>query len=462
MRFVEVAEKTSSVEALEDEQITLLQLEEGRCAEALGRQISQLRLRWRQHEERRRQLARELLRRKFTDSPFGRIDTEMLLPCLGAAEVLRWLCASPAAGAQLCGPYAGARIHHLRMVAAGLTVARARMVVRDLHWPSVRTIKVDLGSPGWECLIQALGEVGPRTASTPHLPGLHGLSVTFPAERSAASLQRWQAAAPLLARLGVLVADSPLQELVLTDLQSTDVLTSALASCSRHLQVCQASFIGPKSRKRPLELPSSGLPALQCLMVRHRDFCEQRSSRQDRMRVHALPLLTCLQSIRQPEKLRVLALAGICIDGGRRDTAELLRGLQAFRGLVAVALRFSVPSTFGTLLPLASLIRLRCAWPCVGHFTLGDTSLHGFDYWPEQMTHFQQCYPHGGVPEPFEVFKNEFHQVLVAQYNTTAEAEWACLDSKQKGFWADVGQLLPEMPHSEVRRRIAGLFPSGL
>merc|ERR1712107_277519 len=107
--------------------------------------------------------------------------------------------------------------------------------------------------------------------------------------------------------------------------------------------------------RKPLELPSAGLPVLECLMVRHRDFCEQRTSRQERLAVFAAPLLACLQAIREPSKLRVLVLAGIRIDGTRDETAVLLRGLRAFAGLSAVALRFSVPSTFGSLLPLRML-----------------------------------------------------------------------------------------------------------
>lgn len=177
----------------------------------------------------------------------------------------------------------------------------------------------------------------------------------------------------------------------------------------------------------------------------------------------AQPLLACLQAIRDPRKLKVLVLAGLCIDGTRKETTQLLWGLAGFHGLRAVALRFSVPSTFGALLPqVRSLIGLRRAWPSVGHFALGDMSLHGFDYWPEQMTAFTELYPHGGVPKPSEVFVNEFRHVLATQYGTTAAAQWLQLTQQEQEFWAGIARMLPSMPHSEVRRRVAELFSSGL
>jgi len=319
---------------------------------------------------------------------------------------------------------------------------------------------VDLGCSGWATLLKALGN--PKSAESPQLKALCGLSIAFPAERCAGSSERWKSVDPLLLQFGGLLEVAPLQELVLTDLRSTAILSAALKASGSHLRVCRASFIGPESRREPLELPDAGLPALECLMVRHRDFCEQRASRQVRMSVLAAPLLSCLQSLRKPASLRVLALAGIRIDGTREETAVLLRGLLAFTGLVAVALRFSVPSTFGTLLPLTTLIRLRCAWPLVGHFALADMSLHGFDYWPEQMTDFQQLYPQGGVPDAFEVFGNEFRRVLLAEYSTTAEAQWAKLEPHQQSFWAEAAHRLPSMPRNELRRRVAELFPSSL
>jgi len=158
----------------------------------------------------------------------------------------------------------------------------------------------------------------------------------------------------------------------------------------------------------------------------------------------------------------VLAFSGICVDGSREDTATLLRSLRAYTGLVAVALRFSVPSTFGALLPLGVLISLRCAWPLIGHFTVGNMSLHGFDYWPEAMTEFQQLYPRGKISDPSEVFANEFRNVFTSQYGTTVEAQWAKLDHQTQDFWAAVARRLPGMPHSEVRRRAAELFPTSL
>jgi len=258
------------------------------------------------------------------------------------------------------------------------------------------------------------------------------------------------------------MTSAPLQELVLTDLRSSDVLTTALRCCRNHIRVCRASFIGPESRRHPLELPAEGLPALQCMMVKHRDFCEQRASRRDRMSVAAASLRSCLESIREPEKLRVLAFSGICVNGSRADTSALLRGLNKYSGLVALALRFSVPSTFSTLLPLGVLLGLRCSWPLIGHFTVGNMSLHGFDYWPEQMTEFQQLYSRGKTPDPLEVFTNEFRNVFTAQYQTSVEFQWSRLDEETQAFWAAVARRLPRMPHSEVRRRAAELFPTSL
>jgi len=93
---------------------------------------------------------------------------------------------------------------------------------------------------------------------------------------------------------------------------------------------------------------------------------------------------------------------------------------------------------------------------------MGDMSLHGFDYWPEQMTDFNQLYPHCAEPDPLEVFRNEFRHVLVTQYSTTPEQQWACLGPEKKGFWKSVAQRLPTMLHSEVHLRVAELFPSCL
>jgi len=348
-------------------------------------------------------------------------------------------------------------------VSPQLTLVSARSVAARLHWPALRTLVIDLECPGWTSLLAAISEPPEPATPGPELRGLQSLAVRFSAERSAASLQRWHAVSPLLLSLGpLLAAAAPLRELVLTDLRSADLLTAALGACSRHLRVCRASLIGPESRRKPLELPSAGLPVLECLMVRHRDFCEQRASRQERLAVFAAPLLACLQAIREPSKLRVLVLAGIRIDGTRDETAVLLRGLRAFTGLSAVALRFSVPSTFGALLPLRMLLELRRSWGKVGHFALGEMSLHGFDYWPEQVTDFQQLYPHGQVPEPSEVFANEFRHVLAAQYGTNAVLQWSRLQASDQAFWAGVARMLPDMPHSEVRHRVTQLFPSSL
>jgi len=428
-------------------------------------EIARLQRQQEHHETQRRQLVRERLRRRFTASPFGRLAADLILPFLHACETLRWFAASPAASAQLCWQGFGCRVSHIHGVAASLTPEAASSLVTALYWPALQSLVVDIDSPGWVQVLNALGGAGKEAAPQRHpvLLGLQGLSICFPVERpSLASLERWRLVEPMLMQFGGLLAAAPLQELVLTDLRSAAIFTMALHACRRHLRVCRASFIGPESRRDPLQLPADGLPALECLMVRHRDFCGQRASRQGRMCVEAEPLLSCLRSVRRPERLRVLALAGIRIDGSKEETAVLLRALHSFPGIAVVALRFSVPSTFGTLLPPRTLIGLRCAWPKVGHFAIADMSLHGFDYWPEQMTDFQQLYPHGKVPEPFEVFCNEFNRVLAVEYGTTAEAQWTNLERHQHLFWAGVAAWLPQMPRNEVGRRTAELFPSGL
>ncbi|CAE7746882.1 unnamed protein product [Symbiodinium pilosum] len=317
---------------------------------------------------------------------------------------------------------------------------------------------MDLGNTAWARLLQALWEQS-QSRDLSQLRGLRSLAVSFPAERSVSSLQQWQNhASPQLSRLGTLLEFSQLQELVLVDLRSTEVLTAALSgTCSRTLRVCRASFIGPESRKQPLTLPAS-LPSLECLMLRYRDFREQRASRQERMQVMAAPLLACLKSLHQPMKLKVLALSGIRVDGSSAETAALLEGLQALCGLVTVALRFSVPRTFSTLLPLSSLLKMRQCWPLVGHFVVVDQSLHGFDYWPCERMDFRQLYP-AGSPDGRQVFNTEFRNVL-QQYKLTPEEVWSRMDPGQQAFWEKVSAELPRMPHSEMTLRVAHLFPS--
>eukprot|EP00933_Yihiella_yeosuensis_P013524 TRINITY_DN12491_c0_g1_i2.p1 TRINITY_DN12491_c0_g1~~TRINITY_DN12491_c0_g1_i2.p1 ORF type:complete len:538 (-),score=80.04 TRINITY_DN12491_c0_g1_i2:127-1740(-) len=482
---------------LQDSELALLEVKEKQLAEDLSRQIAELRERLRCHEQRRCGLRRELLRRNFA-SAFGQLLADCVPSFLSGPDVLRWMCASPAAASQLChlpvaaywpssakkeremvdhiledGPRA--RLHHLHSLSAHTSAVSAQAIVAGLHWPSLETLSMDLGRSSWTDLIEALwnaqsearqmsdagsGSFDPQVVT---LCKLRGLSVTFPAERSAAAVSQWRCAAPQLLRLGQLLSVAPLQELVLTDLRSTEVLTTALAApCSHLLRVCRASFIGPESRNHAFELPRTGLPALECLMVQYRDFRQQRTSRQERMQILADPLLACLQSIKNPEKLRVLSLSGIRVDGNQKETEALLQALKAFTGLVSVALRFSVPATFGTLIPWSELIRLRLSWSSVGYFAVGDMSLHGFDYWPEQMTDFQQLYPEGGVPKPCRVFSSEFRHVLATQYNTDVEQIWIKLGSQEQELWKEVASRLPKMVHSEVRARVAELFPSCL
>eukprot|EP00927_Polykrikos_kofoidii_P046155 TRINITY_DN40357_c0_g1_i1.p1 TRINITY_DN40357_c0_g1~~TRINITY_DN40357_c0_g1_i1.p1 ORF type:complete len:181 (+),score=31.81 TRINITY_DN40357_c0_g1_i1:2-544(+) len=180
------------------------------------------------------------------------------------------------------------------------------------------------------------------------------------------------------------------------------------------------------------------------------------------MTVAASGLLACLKSIKATEKLRVLALSGLRVDGGLDETAALLRVLPQFTGLAAVALRFSVPQTFASLLPVRALFELRCAWPLLRYFALGDMSLHGFDYWPSQITDFREHYEHGKEPTPYEVFENEFRGVLSTQYGLSVEKQWEQMSPTQRNLWAEVAQWLPRMPHSELRQRATELFPGGL
>eukprot|EP00931_Biecheleriopsis_adriatica_P117976 TRINITY_DN93447_c0_g1_i1.p1 TRINITY_DN93447_c0_g1~~TRINITY_DN93447_c0_g1_i1.p1 ORF type:complete len:487 (+),score=113.47 TRINITY_DN93447_c0_g1_i1:39-1499(+) len=454
------------IDVLDDTELDCLEVEERTRVEELNQQIDELRKRLQCHERRRCRLRRELLRRHLSASPLGQLMASAVPPFLAARDVLNWLSASPAATAQLLAPGTlRTMLHHLRgLNAEQLTASAAQAVVALLHWPSIQTISMDMGGDAWPNLLQALWDEKQRGATAAlELRGLQALAVTFPAERSITSLQQWRhCAAPQLSRLSQLLAAAPLQELVLEDLRSTETLMAALAApCSRLLRVCRASFIGPESRSQPLALPASGLPRLECLKVMYRDFREQRASRQERMQVLAAPLLACLRSIQHPEKLKVLALLGIRIDGSAQETGSLLKGLMVFPGLVAIALRFAVPRTFGTLLPLSSLIKLRCCWPLVGHFSIGDQSLHGFDYWPEQMTDFQLLYPEGSC-DGLRVFSTEFRHILRTQYNSTPQQLWSSLAPQKQDFWGQVAARLPTMPHSEVRRRVAELFPTCL
>merc|ERR1711957_832703 len=110
-------------------------------------------------------------------------------------------------------------------------------------------------------------------------------------------------------------------------------------------------------------------------------------------------------------------------------------------------------------LPLGSTLDLRRSWPKLGHFVLGDMSMHGFDYWPEQITEFQELYPHGNVPQAAEVFTTEFGAVLATQYGKLASSVWSRLEETDRNFWDDVAQLLPRMRRSEVALRVNELFP---
>lgn len=460
------------VHALNDLELDILEVEERQRVEELNLQIAELRHKLRRHEQRRSRLRRELLRRRFSSSPLGRLMASVVPQFLAAPDVLRWLSASPAAAAQLCisqlfsvdEDKPRTLLHHLCGLAQSLSPRAAQAVASSLHWPSLETLSMDMGNIAWSRLLQALWEQSQHTEHTGdpsvQLRGLRSLAVSFPAERSVSSLQQWQNyASPQLSRLGAFLEFSQLQELVLVDLRSTEVLTAALSgSCGKTLRVCRASFIGPESRRQPLTLPPGGLPSLECLMLRYRDFREQRASRQERMQVLAGPLLSCLKSLHQPMKLKVLALSGIRVDGSSTETAALLEGLQALGGLVTVALRFSVPATFCSLLPLSSLLKLRQCWPLVGHFVVVDQSLHGFDYWPCERMDFRQLYPEGS-PDGRRVFNTEFRNVL-QQYKLTPQEVWSRMDPRQRCFWEQVSRKLPTMPHSEMTFRVAHLFPS--
>lgn len=500
-----------TLDALGDDDLARQQADEQRRSKAIRLQIQDLHDQWQRHEARWRKLAREALRRSFCSSPFGRVLVDMVLSFLDAADAVHWTAASPATTAQVSGsaPWGSmgggsltssirlCRVHHLRRISPSLSCRQARSLAGRICWPSVRTAAIDLSSPGWARVLAALGQrhqgnapgascvpgdgfegdspdsqrpvEGEETEPSPcaddaacqaELRGLAGLSVAFSTERSAANLRQWNESAPLLAQFGGLLTNAPLQELVLSELRSADVLSVAFRNCGKHLRICRASFVGPDCRRRPLEIPREGLPALECLLIRHRDFCEQRASRQDRMILPAKSLLSCLQSIRRPEGLRILALSGIHVDGDPKEVAAALGILPAFTELVAMVLRMSMPAMFGSLLTAAALVRMRTSWPKLGYFALGSSSIHGFDYIPEQMTDFKQLYGRSSAPEPQEVFRNEFGHTFSAQFNTTAEARWAVLSKEQLDFWAGVAKQLPKLPHSELRRRAATLFRS--
>lgn len=467
----------SSVLSLSSDELASVEVAEARQVEALDRELERILAKRRCHEQRRHTSARELRRRELAASPLGRALADLVLPYLTAGEVARLFASSPATLSGLCwycdpcaelalGEGPRRRVHHLRRVAATLSAETAELVVARLYWPAVWTMAMDLGSPGWEHLLEALESAACRQeCSRAHQPelqlcGVRALSVAFPAERSVLCLQRWFTVSPLLVNFMYTLASAPLQELDLTNLRSTNILTAALRSCGRHLRVCKASFLGPESKRGALELPESGLPALQCFWIHHRDFSEQRASRQDRMRIPAAGLLACLKSVREPKLLRVLTLSGVQIDGSAEETASLLHGLLDYPNFAALSLRFSVPSTFRSLLPLRTLLQLRQAWQGVGAFFLRETSLHGFDYWPVEHEHdFERLYPRGKAPDAFQVFDNEFCQVLRSQYATTAEQQWRLLSPTQRSFWGEVASNLQVMQCSEVRQRIAQLFP---
>lgn len=442
-----------------DEELTELEVQEQQRMEALERQMAALQAAWQLHEARRRRAARELLLRRFTASPLGRMPPALLLPFLTATDVLRWLASAPAVAAQQPPVSPGHTVlHHLRGVAPRLSLTAAARVVARVHWPSLRSVDVDLENPGWSILLEALA-----TSRAVQLSHLQSLGVRFSAERSCSTRQRWLAVEPALLQLGCRAASSGcLLELHLMHFRSADMLTEILRHGGRNLRICRATLIGPESRRQALDLPSEGLPALECLFIRHRDFREQRTSRQDRLALAAVPLLACLGSIRAPERLKVLVLAGICIEGSRQETAALLHGLRPFSGLSALALRFSVPLTFGALLPLPSLLALRCAWGKIGHFVLGDMSMHGFDYWPEQMAESQELCLRRLGQKPEEVFSREFGGVLATQYHQSTSLVWGRMEDTGREFWRHVAALLPSMPCSEVGLRINELFPSGL
>jgi hypothetical protein len=437
--------------------------------EALDRELERLLAKRRHHEQRRQASSRELRRRALSQSPLGRALADLILPCLSASEAAGLFAASPAvlsSSCCFCDPGARRRVYHLRSVAPDLPPQMAQTVVARLYWPAVQTILMDLGGHGWGHLLEALwnpwleNEGSRASAPELQLSSLSALSVIFPAERSALCRERWLMVSPLLVNFVQKFGNAPLRELILTNLRSTNVLTAALSFCGRHLAVCRASFLGPESKRGALELPDSGLPELRCFWIHHRDFSEQRASRQDRMRVLARPLLACLRGVRKPENLRVLTLTGVQVDGSAEETASLLQGLLGFTGFAAISLRFSVPGTFGALLPLRALLQMRLAWRDVGAFFLRDTSLHGFDYWPEEhAADLVRLYPRSVKPDPFQVFDNEFRQVLRSQYSTTPERQWSQLLPAERSHWDKVAGDLQDIRLDEVRHRIFQLFP---
>eukprot|EP00928_Gymnodinium_smaydae_P018657 TRINITY_DN17110_c0_g1_i1.p1 TRINITY_DN17110_c0_g1~~TRINITY_DN17110_c0_g1_i1.p1 ORF type:complete len:580 (-),score=115.69 TRINITY_DN17110_c0_g1_i1:136-1812(-) len=499
-----------------DEELARLSAEAASRSRRLRKRLKELQAVELRVQAHRRLLAREAVRRQFSRSPFGRLRAATVLPFLDAADSLRWAAASTSALEQVSCEAAlaaqrdrdgdardsgdGGRdesppaschqlaaiarrlwpVAHLSSLASSLQERQARTLVNGLVWGWIQTMAVDLASLGWRRVLDALVDAASADAAAiqaactaPHalattaatspllLRKLRTLSVSFPAERSAHVRELWSQSEPKLLRLCDLAFAAPLQELVLADLRSISLLEQLLRGCSGTLRVCRATFIGPESRQRPLELPAStgGLPRLRVLALRHRDFREQRTSRQERMAVSANSLWSCLRQVKEPLELRVLVLAGLRVDGDGPETAALLQGLGTFKGLSSLALRLSVPSTFGTLVPWNKLLQLRCSWPRLGYLSLGDMSIHGFDYWPEQVTDFQEVYGgKGGLPlMDLDVFCNEFGHVLSTQYGLTAERQWALLDASQRTFWASLAKRLPSLPHSELRLRLEAL-----
>mmetsp|Transcript_58263 Transcript_58263/g.138804 ORF Transcript_58263/g.138804 Transcript_58263/m.138804 type:complete len:471 (+) Transcript_58263:78-1490(+) len=470
------------MDILTDVELSRLQEQEEHQVQSLSEQIEQLRAKRQRHEESRLCAQRELNRRSF------KLLAGSVLPFLRCSEVLRWRCSSSSLAGQLCvsalgGPPSGLKVHHLRGLSPHLEATQAIALTSQLHWPSVETLAVDAGSNGWLHLLEALKSIQAFSeTNTVPLENLRGLSVSCQdvlckkkecKEDSVAMRGIAERIGDLLCELlGKLSvrSQSCMEELLLVDLRSTLLLEMLLQNCSR-MRVCSASFIGKDVHRRPLQLPFGGLPHLECLMLKHRDFSEQRASRQDRrINVMAAPLLRCLEGLYDASRLRVLALLGMRIEGSREETASLLGALKVFSNLASLVLRFSVPLTFGALLPLPELIGLRCSWPRLGYFKLGSESIHGFDYWPSQMVDYNDVYGRRrhkvgddcSQPLAEEVFRQELQYVLAEQYGTTASEQWRRLPTPRRVFWATIATKLPQMRRSELQQRVVAFSITGI
>ncbi|CAE7437764.1 unnamed protein product [Symbiodinium natans] len=262
----------------------------------------------------------------------------------------------------------------------------------------------------------------------------------------------------MLCRLGTLLEFSQLQELVLVDLRSTEVLTAALSgSCSRSLRVCRASFIGPESRKQPLTLPPAGLQSLESsAQVLHpklaRSDIDFRTCFVVRMQaavlngLSSLPISACAQWYPRRRKH--------CGDGSSSGRSAGI-GWSCDRG-------FALLRTFDA------------AWSFREHVCVARNQIEC-----ERQTTATGVTVYSVVLQLVEVFIAEdasmlatggalrccrsifaWLRLLALRKDGISTALPRRMDPRQRSFWEEVSGKLPSMPHSEMTLRVAHLFPS--